>query len=170
MNSECKYDAAYLKDIYSHFPTGVVAVVGELNGALVGLTVSSFVPVSLDPPLVSFCVQNSSTTWPKLRKSPILGVSFLSEHQDSIAKKLSSKSDDRFVDIKIVSHRTAIYIEHATVWLGGVIEDTHIAGDHTIVVLRVLDIQLSGVDTPLIFYRSVFGGFAENVQFELMNK
>ena len=55
-----------LREAFGHFPTGVVAIAAEVEGTRIGLAASTFVPVSLDPPLVSFCVQNSSNTWPKL--------------------------------------------------------------------------------------------------------
>src|SRR4051794_29963999 len=41
--------------VFGLCPSGVIAIVGEGGGTRVGLAVSAFVPVSLDPPLVSFC-------------------------------------------------------------------------------------------------------------------
>ena len=59
-----------LREAFGHFPSGVIAIAAEVDGIRVGLAASTFVPVSLDPPLVSFCVQNTSETWPKLRTCP----------------------------------------------------------------------------------------------------
>ena len=50
---------ASLREAFGHFPSGVIAIAAEVDGIRVGLAASTFVPVSLDPPLVSFCVQNS---------------------------------------------------------------------------------------------------------------
>ena len=47
-----------LREAFGHFPAGVIAIAAEVDGVKVGLAASTFVPVSLDPPLVSFCVQN----------------------------------------------------------------------------------------------------------------
>ena len=47
-----------LREAFGHFPSGVIAIAAEVGGTRVGLAASTFVPVSLDPPLVSFCVQN----------------------------------------------------------------------------------------------------------------
>ena len=68
-----------LREAFGHFPSGVIAIAAEVDGIRVGLAASTFVPVSLEPPLVSFCVQNTSETWPKLKDLPYLGISVLGE-------------------------------------------------------------------------------------------
>src|SRR6195952_6159303 len=93
-----------LRDAFGHFPTGVVAIAAEVDGVLIGLAASTFVPVSLDPPLVSFCVQNSSTTWPKLKDLPLLGISVLGESHDEAAKTLPAKTGDRFAGLETPPH------------------------------------------------------------------
>lgn len=119
-------------------PTGVIAIAAEVDGALVGLAASTFVPVSLDPPLVSFCVQNSSTTWPKLKDLPLLGISVLGEAHDAAARTLAAKTGDRFAGLDTVStDGGAVFIHGTSVWLESAIEQEVPAGDHTIVVLRV---------------------------------
>ena len=81
-------DPTSLREAFGHFPSGVIAIAAEVDGIRVGLAASTFVPVSLDPPLVAFCVQNSSTTWPKLKDVPFLGISVLGEAHDAAARTL----------------------------------------------------------------------------------
>ncbi|MEE2047653.1 flavin reductase, partial [Nocardiopsis tropica] len=45
-------------------PAGVVIITASVEGRPVGLTATSFTSVSLAPPLVSFYIAESSTTWP----------------------------------------------------------------------------------------------------------
>ena len=85
-----------LREAFGHFPSGVIAIAAEVDGTRVGLAASTFVPVSLDPPLVSFCVQNTSETWPKLKDLPYLGISVLGESHDEAARTLAAKTGDRF--------------------------------------------------------------------------
>jgi flavin reductase (DIM6/NTAB) family NADH-FMN oxidoreductase RutF len=146
-----------LREAFVHFPTGVIAIAAEVDGVRVGLAASTFVPVSLDPPLVSFCVQNSSTTWPKLKDLPFLGISVLGEAHDAAAKTLAAKTGDRFAGLETKStERGALFIHGTSVWLESAIEQEVLAGDHTIVVLRVHDITIHDGVAPIVFHRSAF--------------
>jgi flavin reductase (DIM6/NTAB) family NADH-FMN oxidoreductase RutF len=146
-----------LREAFGHFPTGVVAIAAEVDGSRVGLAASTFVPVSLDPPLVSFCVQNTSTTWPKLKELPRLGISVLGEAHDEAVRTLAAKTGDRFAGLRTVSTGSgAVFVEGTSVWLESSIEQLIPAGDHTIVILRVSAITVHPDVPPIVFHRSTF--------------
>ena len=148
---------AALRDAFGHFPSGVIAVAAEVDGSRVGLAASTFVPVSLDPPLVSFCVQNTSETWPRLEKLPALGISLLHEGHDSAARTLAAKPGDRFAGLTTVSTETgALFIDGTCVWLESEIEQLVPAGDHTIVIMRIREITVHDAGAPIVFHRSRF--------------
>jgi len=150
-------DPSSLREAFGHFPTGVIAIAAEVDGTRVGLAASTFVPVSLDPPLVSFCVQNTSTTWPRLKDLPYLGISVLGESHDAAARSLAAKTGDRFAGLETSSsERGAVFIHGTSVWLESSIEQTIPAGDHLIVVLRVSDITIHPDVSPIVFHRSTF--------------
>jgi flavin reductase (DIM6/NTAB) family NADH-FMN oxidoreductase RutF len=155
--SSTDLNPAALREAFGYFPSGVIAIAAEVDGTLVGLAASTFVPVSLDPPLVSFCVQNSSTTWPKLKDLPVLGISLLGESHDAAARSLAAKTGDRFAGLETKStDRGAVFIHGTSVWLESAIEQLIPAGDHTIVVLRVYDITVHEDVPPIVFHRSTF--------------
>ena len=146
-----------LREAFGHFPTGVIAIAAEVDGIRVGLVASTFVPVSLEPPLVSFAVQNTSTTWPQLKDVPYLGISVLGESHDEAARMLAAKTGDRFAGLQTVSTPTgAVFVEGTSVWLESSIEQLIPAGDHTIVILRVSDITVHADVPPIVFHRSTF--------------
>ena len=146
-----------LREAFGHFPSGVIAIAAEVDGARVGLAASTFVPVSLDPPLVSFCVQNTSETWPRLKDLPSLGISVLGESHDEAARTLAAKTGDRFAGLQTVSRESgAVFVEGTSVWLESAIEQLVPAGDHTIVILRVCDITVHSDVAPIVFHRSAF--------------
>jgi flavin reductase (DIM6/NTAB) family NADH-FMN oxidoreductase RutF len=146
-----------LREAFGHFPSGVIAIAAQVAGVRVGLAASTFVPVSLEPPLVSFCVQNTSTTWPKLKDLPYLGISVLGESHDDAARTLAAKTGDRFAGLRTVSAESgAVFVEGTSVWLESSIEQLVPAGDHTIVVLRVCDITVHPDVAPIVFHRSTF--------------
>jgi flavin reductase (DIM6/NTAB) family NADH-FMN oxidoreductase RutF len=152
-----KLTPSSLREAFGQFPSGVVAVAAEIDGAREGLAASTFVPVSLDPPLVSFCVQNTSTTWPKLKDVPVLGISVLGEAHDAAARTLAAKTGDRFAGLETVSDGDgAVFIKGTSVWLASTVEQLVPAGDHTIVVLRVSDVTVEPGVAPIVFHRSAF--------------
>ena len=157
MNSSSKLTPSSLREAFGHFPSGVVAIAAEVDGVREGLAASTFVPVSLDPPLVSFCVQNTSTTWPKLKGVPRLGISVLGEAHDEAVRTLAAKTGDRFAGLQTESNGSgAVFITGTSVWLESAIEQLIPAGDHTIVVLRVSDVRVNPDVAPIVFHRSVF--------------
>ncbi|MGH3563620.1 MAG: flavin reductase family protein [Mycobacterium sp.] len=157
MSSIGKLTPSSLREAFGHFPCGVVAVAAEVDGTRVGLAASTFVPVSLDPPLVSFCVQNTSTTWPKLKEVPVLGISVLGETHDAAARTLAAKTGDRFAGLETVSNGAgAVFIKGTGVWLESAVEQLVPAGDHTIVVLRISDVTVDPMVAPIVFHNSVF--------------
>ncbi len=154
--SDTHLSPASLREAFGHFPTGVIAIAAEVDGVRVGLAASTFVPVSLDPPLVSFCVQNSSETWPKLKGLASLGISVLGESHDAAAKTLAAKTGDRFAGLETHSADSgAVFVHGTSVWLETTITQEVPAGDHTIVVLQISDIVVHDVP-PIVFHRSTF--------------
>lgn len=154
--SNTELSPASLREAFGHFPSGVIAIAAEIDGIRVGLAASTFVPVSLDPPLVSFCVQNSSETWPKLKAVQALGISVLGEAHDTAARTLAAKTGDRFAGLETVSSTAgAVFVKDTCVWLESAIEQEVPAGDHTIVLLRIRNVTVHG-GAPIIFHRSGF--------------
>jgi flavin reductase (DIM6/NTAB) family NADH-FMN oxidoreductase RutF len=150
-----------LRDAFGHIPAGVVAIAAEVDGVRIGLAASTFVPVSLDPPLVSFCVQNTSTTWPKLSGCTRLGISVLGERHDGAARALAARTGDRFAGLTTVtSARGALFIEGTSVWIESSIEQSIAAGDHSLIVLRVTDMSVHPEVAPMVFHRSLFRGLS----------
>jgi flavin reductase (DIM6/NTAB) family NADH-FMN oxidoreductase RutF len=148
---------ASLRLAFSHFPSGVVAVAAEIDGVRVGLAASTFVPVSLDPPLVSFCVQNTSETWPKLEQVAALGISVLGEGHDEAVRTLAAKTGDRFAGLDTVSTDAgAVFVKGTCMWLESAIEQLVPAGDHTIVIMRIRDIHIHADVAPIVYHRSTF--------------
>jgi flavin reductase (DIM6/NTAB) family NADH-FMN oxidoreductase RutF len=157
VNSPSKLTPSSLREAFGHFPSGVVAIAAEVNGVRQGLAASTFVPVSLEPPLVSFCVQNTSTTWPVLKQVPLLGISVLGEAHDDAVRTLAAKTGDRFAGLTTESNDGgAVFIRGTSVWLESAIEQLIPAGDHTIVVLRISDVRVDPEVEPIVFHRSVF--------------
>jgi flavin reductase (DIM6/NTAB) family NADH-FMN oxidoreductase RutF len=157
VSEEPTFDQAALRQAYGLFPSGVTAICGMLDGEPTGMSASSFTTVSLDPALVSVCVAQTSTTWPKLRGLPRLGVSVLAEDHGAVAKSLAEKDGDRFATVKWESTQSgAILVHGSTLWLECTVENEVPAGDHNIVVMRIQSLETYPEVAPMIFHGSSF--------------
>jgi flavin reductase (DIM6/NTAB) family NADH-FMN oxidoreductase RutF len=150
-----------LRTAFGHFPSGVAAVCAHDGRKPVGLAISTFVPVSLEPPLVAICVQLSSRTWPGLRALPHLGVSVLAEEHHGAARSLASREGDRFASIDYtVAASGAIRITGSPAYFECAIVEEIPAGDHVIALLRIGHLGVAVEGGPLVFHRSRFGRLA----------
>jgi flavin reductase (DIM6/NTAB) family NADH-FMN oxidoreductase RutF len=146
-----------LRKVFSAFPSGVVSVAAHIDGAPVGLAASSFTSVSLEPALVSLSLANSSSTWPVLRRADRLGLSVLAAHHDLVCRQLAGPAESRFDGLGLRTSDTgAVLLADAVASFECSVAQEIPAGDHTIVLLRLHEIQDSGSSSPLVFHRSGF--------------
>lgn len=147
-----------LRSAFGQFPSGIAALAASTDQGPVGLAASSFtVGVSLDPPLVSVAIQNSSETWPLLREAGSIGVSILGAGQGPIARQLAAKGIDRFEGLDIQTHDEAIFITESALWLDTTVYAEYPAGDHVMVLLHVNNLaDFTDIHDPLVFHKSQF--------------
>lgn len=155
-------DTSTLRNTFARFPTGVVAISAHVptddGSEPQVLVASSFqVGISLDPPLVLFAAQHTSTTWPELRRQGRLGVSLLGVEHGEAVRQLSSKNADRFAGIETTTVASgAHFIDRAPVWLECSIHAEMPAGDHDVVLLRVHATASADGVGPLVWHGSGF--------------
>jgi flavin reductase (DIM6/NTAB) family NADH-FMN oxidoreductase RutF len=150
-------DSRTLRNAFGCFPTGVTAICAMIDGEPVGMAASSFVSVSLDPPLVLVCIQNSSTTWKKLRSASRIGVSVLGEGHDRACSQLAAKSGDRFESLEwFTTEDGAVLLEGSAVSLDCSVAEEIAAGDHRLVLLRIEKLAFQPAVNPLVFHGSRF--------------
>ena len=155
-------DGMRFRSVLGRFATGVVAITGidPDAGTPTGLAANSFTSVSLDPPLVAFCVAHTSTTWPRLRTSERLCINILSELQQDVCRRLAAKGGDKFAELEwTTSPGGGPVLKGALAWIECTIEDQHMAGDHLIVVARVHQLDIHHEGEPLLFYQGTYGRF-----------
>jgi flavin reductase (DIM6/NTAB) family NADH-FMN oxidoreductase RutF len=149
-------DKLTLRQAFGQFPSGVVAICAELAGERMAMAASSFVGVSFDPPLVAFCVQNTSTTWPRLRGAGRLGVSVLGEAHEGATRTLAAKAGDRFEGLSTTTtDEGAVFVDGACAWLDVTVTEEVPAGDHAIVLMQVNEVDIRE-EMPIVFHRSRF--------------
>jgi flavin reductase (DIM6/NTAB) family NADH-FMN oxidoreductase RutF len=92
-------DEAHYRQVLGHFPTGVTVIAGLDGDDPVGLAVGSFFSLSLDPPLVGFCVDKSSNSWGRMEANGSFCVNILGEDQEDVCRVFATKAEDKFASI-----------------------------------------------------------------------
>jgi flavin reductase ActVB len=142
---------------------GAVSVVTaheRSTNAVVGLTVSSFVTLSFNPPLVMFAIQHDANSYAAMVSSQCFGVSVLAATQADIARRFAIKSADKAVGTALETGRTlpVPLIVGALAQVECRTNQIFISGDHAILVGLVEDARTFEHE-PLLYYQQQFGSF-----------
>lgn len=159
--SELPFDSATFRQVLGHFPTGVTVVTAAPGDEPVGLAVGSFSSVSLDPPLVAFFPDRSSSSWPKIESAGAFCVNILGEDQEDVCRRFASKGDDKFAGLgwKPAGSGSPL-LDGVLAWIDCDIHSVTEAGDHFCVMGAVRDLAVSAEGGPLLFFRGGYGRFA----------
>ncbi|TFV57872.1 flavin reductase [Mycobacterium sp. PS03-16] len=155
---------AMMRRVLGHFCTGVAVVTGHDGDRPLGFTCQSVTSVSLDPPYISFCPSNNSSSWPLIRATGSVCVNVLAADQRDICAGFATSGSDKFAGVDWAPAAGGSPVIAGTLAsIEADIEFEHEAGDHTIVVARVTALRAHPEREPLLFFRGDFGGFASGI-------
>lgn len=152
-------DPATFRHVLGHYPTGVcvVTATGD-DGDPIGMAVGSFTSVSLDPPLVGFLPDRSSTTWPRIARAGGFCVNILSVDQTDLCQRFAMRGGDKFAGLDHArSAQGWPRLPACVAWIDCTLHQVCDAGDHLFVMGRVIDLQLGAARPPLIFLNGGYG-------------
>jgi flavin reductase (DIM6/NTAB) family NADH-FMN oxidoreductase RutF/DNA-binding IclR family transcriptional regulator len=157
-----EFDGVKFRQVLGHFPTGVAVVTGiDGDGKPAGMAVGSFTSVSLDPPLVAFMPDKSSSSWPKLRESGAFCVNILGAEQESVCRAFAMKGGDKFAELAWrPANSGSPIVDGALAWIDCDIDVVHEAGDHYIVIWLVRELDIGTPALPLVFFQGGYGRFS----------
>lgn len=154
------FDKRALRSAFGQFATGVTVVTGTRpNGEPVGVTANSFTSVSLDPALLLWCLQNESTSFNAFTEGRAFVVNVLAAGQDHQAMHFAKRAAAKFPSGPAAAAARAPRLSGALCRIDCVVETTHPAGDHTIIVGRVTGFENEG-GAPLLYHAGHFGAFS----------
>lgn len=158
--SDATFDSAKFRQVLGHFPTGVTVITAMSQNGPVGLSVSSFTSVSLQPPQVLFCIGRESSSWVAIESAGRFCVNILSADQEDISRVFASRTPDKFAELgwRRSSGGSPILdgvLAHIDCEIDRVVE----SGDHFIVIGSVTDLGLHHEGGPLVYFRSGYGTF-----------
>ncbi|MEU6865081.1 flavin reductase family protein [Streptomyces sp. NPDC046876] len=157
---------AEFRAVLGNFASGVTVVTApaaEGEDGPAGFACQSFASLSLDPPLVTFMVARTSTTWPRIARAGVFCVNILGAGQGELCRQFAVSGTDKFAG---VGHRPAPVtgspqLDGVPAWIDCRIHAVHTGGDHLIVVGRVLALGAAGEDGPLLFHKGRFGRLSD---------
>lgn len=149
--------ARELRDAFGTFPTGVTVVTGfRPDGEAVGVTANSFTSVSIDPPLVLWCIARESASTAAFRKGADFAISVLGERQKEVALRFATRGAQKFPEgVQPGPHGPAPLVPGTLCRYDCKVEDVYPGGDHLIVLGRIVALDRHG-GAPILFHRGRF--------------
>jgi 3-hydroxy-9,10-secoandrosta-1,3,5(10)-triene-9,17-dione monooxygenase reductase component len=154
------FSALDFRKTLSRFATGVaVGLTQDSKARFYGVTLNSLTSVSLEPPLILFCLKSTSESCFLFQESKQFSLNILSSNQSALARRFAHKEQKWCKEDEVTVTSYGLPKLHGCIaYLYCRLESVMQAGDHKIFLCRVLGLETDEVDQkPLIFYHSQFG-------------
>lgn len=162
-------DGRAFRQSLGEFATGVAVITAQGSGEeLIGMTMSSFNSVSIDPPLVLFSVDRRANSLPAMLEAKGFAVNVLAREQEHISNRFARALGDKWSETKrTIGHAKAPLLTGALAHFECEPYANHDGGDHVIFLVRVLRHAVRpGNPAPLIFFRGRYRDLVDDTQRE----
>jgi 3-hydroxy-9,10-secoandrosta-1,3,5(10)-triene-9,17-dione monooxygenase reductase component len=155
------FDGSHFRRVLANYPTGVAVVTAIAEDGLpAGMAVGSFTSVSLNPPLVAFLPDRSSTSFPRIRTARDFCVNVLAADQQSVCRTFATRGGDKFASIDWTPGTSgAPRLAGVAAWIDCELDSVIEAGDHYMVFGRVQELESPHDRLPLVFFQGSYGHF-----------
>ncbi len=155
MQNDQHLEPAELRSVLGAFATGITVVTTtNSKGEARAITVNSFTSVSLDPPLVLFCLDKAAFNYECFARAQEFAVNLLAADQEELSNRFAGEVEDGCEGLGIYPLETGSPVfpeilaaidcrRHAT----------HEAGDHLIIIGRVVQVKAPRDADPLLYFR-----------------
>ncbi|MGA9510440.1 MAG: flavin reductase family protein [Candidatus Sulfotelmatobacter sp.] len=147
------------------FATGITIITVEVDDKVHGMTANAFASVSLTPPLVLVCVDQSARTHGHLHARKRFGLNVLAEDQRAIseyyARPLEEQVDEPVASFDRTAHGTPV-LYGALTYLECRLQTAQDAGDHTIFIAEVEEVVVRQ-GKPLLYFGRKYHQIGEEV-------
>lgn len=144
------------KAAMSQLAAAVTVVTTGTEDAPHGTTVSAFMSLSLNPPMVLVSLDQRSSLLAELNVGAPLGVNVLSTEQGALARRFADKHVDRFAGVHWCMADRAPKLPGNHTWVAGSVAQLIEAGDHVLVLVSVEHAEVNS-NQPLLYWQREFG-------------
>jgi flavin reductase (DIM6/NTAB) family NADH-FMN oxidoreductase RutF len=155
-------EASRLRSALAQMPTGVAIVTAATtDGRSLGMTVNSFASVSLDPPLVLFCIDRRSLAFEGWQRAPGYAINVLAATQGPLSNAFARAGSSKWDGVEFERGLNgAPRIAGAIACFECSAHERFDGGDHAIFVARVERFTTHPTGQPLLFHRGRYGEIA----------
>ncbi len=149
-----RYAEEALRTAFGHYATGVAVVTAVArDGYPAGITINSFSSVSLDPPLVLWCLSRGSASRDAFTTADHFAVNILAAGQEHLARRFAGRAAGRFAGqwwcpgprgMPVLHDRLGVFVCRRVRQIDG--------GDHQIIIGHVEEYEVTEGRPPLVFY------------------
>ncbi|MET7896557.1 flavin reductase family protein [Streptomyces mirabilis] len=157
-------DSVEFRRTMAEFASGVTVVTAlqadDASGLSepVGFACQSFASVSLEPPLVLFCVDRHSRTWQGIRAAGRFCVNVLAEDQEELCRRFGSRLGPRFDGLEWTTSAWGTpALPGVLARVNADVRSVHPEGDHYVVIGHVVAVERPRAGRPMVFFRGRFG-------------
>ncbi len=166
-------DGETLRQVMRRVPSPVTVVTAAGAKEARGITIGSFTSVALEPPLICFNVNHDAQMHDVLLDAPRFAVHILSEAQAPFANHFAvpdrtGPEQFRLIPHTIDEHGTPI-LDDATAVLHCVHHEVFTAGDKSVIVGRVVDIDMNPDRGAVLYYQRTYRGVGDELRSTLLS-
>lgn len=167
MDPASPLDTRLFRNALGQFPTGVVIATARADtGECIGMTMSSFNSVSLNPPLILFSVHRQAMTFPVWRSVERYAINILNEEQEQLSNQFARAKGDKWGEVSPLAGETGVPVmPNAAVVFECEAYARYEGGDHEIFVGRVTAMHEHPFNRgrPLVFFGGRYRQLASNL-------
>jgi len=145
------------------FATGITVITTvDRDGGPVGFTANSFTALSLDPPLILFCLDRNATCFESFHRNRHFAVNILTTEQQNISNRFAKSGADKWSGVEFCSGETGCPILIGSLAsLECEVDEVFEGGDHVIFIGKVMAMQRTdGGSQPLLYFRGRYAGLS----------
>lgn len=163
LQDEAAVNQVSMRHTMGAFPSGVTVLTTTLGTRPIGMTISSFTSVSIDPPLLLQCVARTAGSLPAFTTGRPVAVNILGHDQAGLARLFASKVENRFAGLGYrTDEQGSPVLTGTAAWIGGVIDRIYDAGDHVILLIEARALGRSDKQ-PLLYFSGRMHDWADTV-------
>jgi flavin reductase (DIM6/NTAB) family NADH-FMN oxidoreductase RutF len=150
--TQAAVDPRLFRQALGQFPTGVCIVTATTEGENLGMTMSSFNSLSLEPPLVLFSVDRRAASLPLWEQATNCAINVLTENQKDISNRFAKPRSNKWEGVRFdLRHPEAPALRGVAAVFHGAIWAKHDGGDHRLFIVEVMRFSSCVDRKPLVF-------------------